>query len=176
MDVGYVFLVVEVVIFELFCVEDVESLVGSLQVCVYVCWVDFWNGCQFLCWNLLVWLVIKCNSVLVMVMLGQGISIVILLFEFDVGWWVDLLVLDEGSNFENVEVVIWVISCCVVDQCCDEQVVVEQMQVEKELLVVWLNLLYVQVELYFLYNMLVNVQVLICIDLVWVEQMFGYLI
>lgn len=39
----------------------------------------------------------------------------ILLFEFDVGVWVDLFVVDEGSNYENVEVVGCVIICCVVE-------------------------------------------------------------
>src|SRR5690606_32699621 len=127
-------------------------------------------------WNPVARLAIKRNQVSAIVTPGQGTSSVTLLFEPEAGAWVDLLVVDEGSNFENAEAVTRAITRRVAEQRRDEQAAAEQNATEKELSVARLNLLHAQVEPHFLYNTLANAQVLTRTDPARAEQMLGHLI
>lgn len=176
LDAAEAFAVVEAAIRELPRVEDVESSAGSLQVRGKVVRVDPYNVRPPSRWNPMARLAIKRNQVSAVVSPGQGTSSVTLLFEPEAGAWVDLLVVDEGSNYENAEAVSRAITRRVSDQRRDEQAAAEQTATEKELSVARLNLLHAQVEPHFLYNTLANAQVLTRTDPPRAEQMLGHLI
>lgn len=176
LDAAEAFAVVEAAIRELPRVEDIESSAGSLQVRAKVVRVDPYNVRPPSRWNPMARLAIKRNQVSAVVSPGQGTSSVTLLFEPEAGTWVDLLVVDEGSNYENAEAVSRAITRHVSEQRRDEQAAAEQTATEKELSVARLNLLHAQVEPHFLYNTLANAQVLTRTDPPRAEQMLGHLI
>ncbi|MCW4454421.1 histidine kinase [Flavobacterium sp. MXW15] len=176
LDAAEAFALVEAAIRELPRAEEIESSAGSLQLRAKVPRSDPYNVRPPSRWNPMARLAIKRNQVSAIVTPGQGTSSVTLLFEPEAGAWVDLLVVDEGSNFENAEAVTRAITRRVAEQRRDEQAAAEQNATEKELSVARLNLLHAQVEPHFLYNTLANAQVLTRTDPARAEQMLGHLI
>ncbi len=176
LDAAEAFALVEAAIGELPRVEDIESSAGSLQLRAKVVRVDPYNVGPPSRWNPMARLAIKRNQVSATVSPGQGTSSVTLLFEPEAGAWVDLLVVDEGSNYENAEAVSRAITRRVSEQRRHEQAAAEQTATEKELSVARLNLLHAQVEPHFLYNTLANAQVLTRTDPPRADQMLGHLI
>jgi Putative regulator of cell autolysis len=176
LDAAQAFEVVEAAIGELPRVEEIDSSPGSLQIRAKVPRIDPYNVRPPSRWNPVARLAIKRNQVLAVVTPGEGTSSVTLLFEPEAGAWVDLLVVDEGSNFENAEAVTRSITRRVGEQRRSEQATAQQNATEKELSVARLNLLHAQIEPHFLYNTLANAQVLTRTDPARAEQMLGHLI
>ncbi len=176
LDAAQAFEVVEAAIGELPRVEEIDSSPGSLQIRAKVPRIDPYNVRPPSRWNPVARLAIKRNQVSAVVTPGEGTSSVTLLFEPEAGAWVDLLVVDEGSNFENAEAVTRSIIRRVGEQRRSEQATAQQNATEKELSVARLNLLHAQIEPHFLYNTLANAQVLTRTDPARAEQMLGHLI
>ncbi|MEG1681523.1 MAG: histidine kinase, partial [Stenotrophomonas sp.] len=127
-------------------------------------------------WNPMARLAIKHNQITARVIPGADTSSVTLFFEPDAGAWVDLWLLDEGSNYENAEAITHALSGKVAQQRREERAQAARTEAEKELSVARLNLLHAQVEPHFLYNTLANAQVLTRSDPARAEQMLGHLI
>ncbi len=176
LDSGDAFALVEAAVRELPRVEDVLAAPGSLQLTAKVRRVDPYAGRQVSRWNLVARFAIKCDRVLVTVQSGTGTSSVSLLCEPDAGAWVDLFVVDEGTNYENAEALNRAIVRRVSLQRRDEQAAAEQSVTEKELAIARLNLLHAQVEPHFLYNTLASAQVLTRTDPPRADAMLGHLI
>ncbi|MDG2525171.1 histidine kinase [Stenotrophomonas sp. HITSZ_GD] len=176
LDGNAAFGVVESAIRQLPRVEDIESSPGSLQIRAKVRRIDARDDDQVSRWNVFARFAIKRNQVLATLTPGTGVSSVTLLCEPDAGAWVDLLIVDEGSNYENAEAVTRAITNRVSDQRRDEQAAAVQSETEKELAVARLNLLHAQVEPHFLYNTLASAQVLTRTDPPRADQMIGHLI
>jgi signal transduction histidine kinase len=90
--------------------------------------------------------------------------------------WTDLLLLDEGSNYDNAEALARAISRRVAERRAGERSAVIQTESERALAVAKLSLLHAQVEPHFLYNTLANAQVLTRVDPVRAEIMLGHLV
>ncbi len=176
LDGNTAFAVVESAIRQLPRVEDIESSPGSLQIRAKVRRLDARDDDQVSRWNVFARFAIKRNQILATLTPASGVSSVTLLCEPDAGAWVDLLVVDEGSNYENAEAVTRSITNRVSDQRRDEQAAAVQSETEKELAVARLNLLHAQVEPHFLYNTLASAQVLTRTDPPRADQMIGHLI
>jgi signal transduction histidine kinase len=176
LDTTEAFAVMESAIRQLPRVEDIESSPGSLQVRAKVRRFDATSPDEISRWNLFARFAIKRNQVQATLTPGTGTSSVTLLCEPDAGAWVDLFVVDEGSNYETAEAVGRALTTRVSAQRRDEQAAVVQTETEKELAVARLNLLHAQVEPHFLYNTLASAQVLARTDPPRADQMIGHLI
>lgn len=176
LDAATAFRVLEQVIGQMPRLEGFERSVGTLQLRAIQRRTDPYGDRPPSRWNPLARLAIKRNQITARVIPGTDTSSVTLLFEPDAGAWVDLLLLDEGSNFENAEAVTHALSGKVAEQRREEREQAARTEAEKELTVARLNLLHAQVEPHFLYNTLANAQVLTRSDPERAEQMLGHLI
>ncbi|WP_145974312.1 sensor histidine kinase, partial [Stenotrophomonas pictorum] len=157
-------------------IERLERSVGTLQLRATQRRADPYGERPPSRWNPLARLAIKHNQITARVTPGVDTCSVTLLFEPDAGAWLDLLLLDEGSNYENAEAVTQALSGKVARQRREEREQAARTEAEKELSVARLNLLHAQVEPHFLYNTLANAQVLTRSDPERAEQMLGHLI
>lgn len=181
LDTGDAFALVEAAVRELPRVEDIEAAAGSLQLTAKVRRADPYEGSTKSQWNKSPWnllsrFAIHRDRVQATIVPGTGTSSVTLLCEPDAGAWVDLFVVDEGSNYENAEALNRAIVSRVSTQRRDEQAAAEQSATEKELAIARLNLLHAQVEPHFLYNTLASAQVLTRTDPPRADAMIGHLI
>ena len=90
--------------------------------------------------------------------------------------WTDLILLDEGSNYENAEAICRALSQRVAEHRAGERSAALQSESERTAAVAKLSLLHAQVEPHFLYNTLANAQVLTRIDPARAEVMLGHLV
>ena len=90
--------------------------------------------------------------------------------------WTDLILLDEGSNHDNIEAISRALSRRVAERRAGERTAVAQTDSERAVAVAKLSLLHAQVEPHFLYNTLANAQVLTRVDPVRAEVMLGHLV
>ncbi len=176
LDAATAFALLEQVIGQMPRIVQFERSVGTLQLRATQRRADPYGERPPSRWNPLARLAIKRNQITARVTPGTGTSSVTLLFEPDAGAWVDLLLLDEGSNYENADAVTQALSGKVADQRRAEREHAARTEAEKELTVARLNLLHAQVEPHFLYNTLANAQVLTRADPERAEQMLGHLI
>lgn len=176
LDAATAFRLLEQVIGQMPRLEGFERSVGTLQLRALQRRADPYGDRPPSRWNLFARLAIKRNQITARVTPGTDTSSVTLLFEPDAGAWVDLLLLDEGSNYENAEAVTHALSGKVAEQRREEREQAARTEAEKELTVARLNLLHAQVEPHFLYNTLANAQVLTRADPERAEQMLGHLI
>ncbi|MGE8287083.1 MAG: sensor histidine kinase [Stenotrophomonas sp.] len=176
MDAATAFALLEQVIGQMPRIEHMERSVGTLQVRATQRRADPYGDRPPSRWNPLARLAIKRNQITARVTPGADTSSVTLLFEPDAGAWVDLLLLDEGSNYENADAVTHALSGKVAELRREEREHAARTEAEKELTVARLNLLHAQVEPHFLYNTLANAQVLTRADPERAEQMLGHLI
>lgn len=176
LDAPEAFAVVESAIRQLPRVEDVQSSPGSLLIRARVRRDDLRDNHNPSSWNVFARMSISHNKVLATLAPGNGTSSVTLLCEPDAGAWVDLFLVDEGSNYDNAETLSRAITAQVARQRRSEQAAAEQSATEKELAVARLNLLHAQVEPHFLYNTLASAQVLTRTDPPRADAMIGHLI
>lgn len=176
LEAGTAFALLEQVIGQMPRIEQLERSVGTLQLRATQRRADPYGERPPSRWNPLARLAIKHNQITARVTPGADTCSVTLLFEPDAGAWLDLLLLDEGSNYENAEAVTQALSGKVAQQRREEREQAARTEAEKELSVARLNLLHAQVEPHFLYNTLANAQVLTRSDPERAEQMLGHLI
>ncbi|WP_244479275.1 histidine kinase, partial [Stenotrophomonas terrae] len=171
LDASTAFALLEQVIGQMPRIEQLERSVGTLQLRATQRRADPYGERPPSRWNPMARLAIKHNQITARVIPGADTSSVTLFFEPDAGAWVDLLLLDEGSNYENAEAVTHALSGKVAQQRREEREHAARTEAEKELSVARLNLLHAQVEPHFLYNTLANAQVLTRSDPARAEQM-----
>ncbi|MET0548034.1 MAG: histidine kinase [Xanthomonas sp.] len=176
LDTREAFALLDAAVRELPRVEEVESTRDSLQVRAKVRRIDPYNGRPPSRWNLAARFAVKRNHVLATVTPGTGTSSLTLLLEPDASAWIDLVAVDEGSNYENAEALGRALARRVAELRRDEQAAAAQAATEQELTVARLNLLHAQVEPHFLYNTLASAQVLARTDPPRADLMLGYLI
>lgn len=176
LDAATAFSLLEQVIGQMPRIEQMERSTGTLQLRATQRRADPYGDRPPSRWNLLARLAIRRNQITARVTPGADTCSVTLLFEPEAGAWVDLLLLDEGSNYENAEAVTHALSGKVAAQRREEREQAARTEAEKELSVARLNLLHAQVEPHFLYNTLANAQVLTRSDPPRAEQMLGHLI
>lgn len=176
LDAATAFALLEQVIGQMPRIERFERSAGTLQLRATQRRADPYGDRPPSRWNLLARLAIKRNQITARVTPGVDTCSVTLLLEPDAGAWVDLLLLDEGSNYENAEAITHALSGKVAQQRREEREQAARTEAEKELSVARLNLLHAQVEPHFLYNTLANAQVLTRSDPARAEQMLGHLI
>ncbi len=107
---------------------------------------------------------------------GDGTASLTLICEPEGGAWVDWFMVDDGTNFENVEAITRAITRRISDRRKGEEAVVRETAPDKALAVAKLSLLHAQVEPHFLYNTLASAQVLTRSDPAKAERMLGHLI
>jgi signal transduction histidine kinase len=176
LEASTAFALLEQVIGQMPRIEQLERSVGTLQLRATQRRADPYGERPPSRWNPMARLAIKHNQITARVTPGADTCSVTLLFEPDAGAWLDLLLLDEGSNYENAEAVTQALSGKVAQQRREERAQAARTEAEKELSVARLNLLHAQVEPHFLYNTLANAQVLTRSDPERAEQMLGHLI
>ncbi len=103
-------------------------------------------------------------------------SRITLICEPELPAWTDLILLDEGSNYENAEAVSRAISRRVAERRAGERSAALQSDAERTAAVAKLSLLNAQVEPHFLYNTLANAQVLTRVDPARAEVMLGHFV
>ena len=103
-------------------------------------------------------------------------SRILLISEPELPAWTDLILLDEGSNYENAEAISRALGRRVAERRAGERSAAAQSDAERVAAVAKLNLLHAQVEPHFLYNTLANAQVLTRIDPARAEVMLGHLV
>lgn len=176
LEASTAFALLEQVIGQMPRIEQLERSAGTLQLRATQRRADPYGERPPSRWNPMARLAIKHNQITARVTPGADTCSVTLLFEPDAGAWLDLLLLDEGSNYENAEAVTQALSGKVAQQRREERAQAARTEAEKELSVARLNLLHAQVEPHFLYNTLANAQVLTRSDPERAEQMLGHLI
>jgi len=176
LDASTAFALLEQVIGQMPRIERMERSIGTLQLRATQRRADPYGERPPSRWNPLARLAIRHNQITARVIPGVDTSSVTLFFEPDAGAWVDLLLLDEGSNYENADAITHALSGKVAQQRREEREHAARTEAEKELSVARLNLLHAQVEPHFLYNTLANAQVLTRSDPARAEQMLGHLI
>jgi hypothetical protein len=107
---------------------------------------------------------------------GEGTASLTLICEPEGGAWVDWFMVDDGTNYENVEAITRAITRRIAEKRRGEEAVVRSSATDKELAVAKLNLLHAQVEPHFLYNTLASAQILTRSDPAKAERMLGHLI
>jgi signal transduction histidine kinase len=90
--------------------------------------------------------------------------------------WVDWFMVDDGTNFENMEAIARAITRRIAERRKGEEAVARETATDKELAVAKLNLLHAQVEPHFLYNTLASAQILTRSDPAKADRMLGHLI
>ena len=103
-------------------------------------------------------------------------SSVAIVCEPERGPWMDWLLVDYGTNLENIEAITRAISRRVSERRKDEEARARETETEKELTVAKLSLLHAQVEPHFLYNTLASAQLLTRSDPAKADRMLGNLI
>lgn len=176
LEASTAFALLEQVIGQMPRIEQMERSIGTLQLRATQRRADPYGERPPSRWNPLARLAIRHNQITARVIPGVDTSSVTLFFEPDAGAWVDLLLLDEGSNYENADAITHALSGKVAQQRREEREHAARTEAEKELSVARLNLLHAQVEPHFLYNTLANAQVLTRSDPARAEQMLGHLI
>jgi signal transduction histidine kinase len=116
------------------------------------------------------------DRILVTVTPNGDTSRVTVICEPELPAWTDLILLDEGSNYENAEAVSRAISRRVAERRAGERTAALQSDAERTAAVAKLSLLNAQVEPHFLYNTLANAQVLTRVDPARAEVMLGHLV
>ncbi|HUJ01827.1 MAG TPA: histidine kinase [Usitatibacter sp.] len=163
------FTIVEAAIRELPSVDSVESTRDSLQVHARVMRRDPYRVGRLSGKR-------RQNLVHATVTPTDGSSSVAIVCEPERGPWVDWLVVDHGTNLENIEAVTRAISRRVSERRKEEEARVRETATEKELTEAKLSLLHAQVEPHFLYNTLASAQLLTRSDPVKADRMLGNLI
>ena len=107
---------------------------------------------------------------------GKDMSSLTLVCEPEGGAWVDLFMLDDGTNFENIEAITRAVMHRIAERRKGEKREARETATMKELAVAKLSLMQAQVEPHFLYNTLASAQVLTRTDPAKAEQMLGHLI
>ena len=107
---------------------------------------------------------------------GEGTASLTLICEPEGGAWVDWFMVDDGTNYENVEAITRAITRRIAEKRRGEEAVVRNSATDKELAVAKLNLLHAQVEPHFLYNTLASAQILTRTDPAKADRMLGHLI
>jgi hypothetical protein len=107
---------------------------------------------------------------------GESTGNVTLICEPEGSAWQDWYLVDDGTNYENVEAISRAISRRISERRKGEVALVRETATEKELAVAKLNLLHAQVEPHFLYNTLASAQVLTRNDPSKADRMLGNLI
>ena len=107
---------------------------------------------------------------------GAETSSLTLLCEPEGGAWVDWFLLDDGTNFENIEAITRAVTHRIAERRRGEKQEARDTATDKELAVAKLSLLHAQVEPHFLYNTLASAQVLTRTDPVKADRMLGHLI
>jgi LytS/YehU family sensor histidine kinase len=92
------------------------------------------------------------------------------------GAWSDWFMVDDGTNFENIEAISRAITRRIGEQRKGEEAAARETATDKELAVAKLNLLHAQVEPHFLYNTLASAQLLTRSDAAKADRMLGNLI
>ena len=118
----------------------------------------------------------RANLVHATVAPGESTGSLTLICEPEGGAWVDWFMVDDGTNYENIEAITRAISRRVSDKRKGEEAVVRDTATDKELAVAKLNLLHAQVEPHFLYNTLASAQLLTRNDPARADRMIGHLI
>jgi two-component sensor histidine kinase len=116
------------------------------------------------------------NLVSAIITPGEDTSSLTLMCGPDTSPWVDLFLLDEGTNFENIEAVTRAVMHRISERRKGEKREVRETTADKELAVAKLSLMQAQVEPHFLYNTLASAQVLARTDPAKADQMLGHLI
>jgi hypothetical protein len=116
------------------------------------------------------------NRVQATVSPGETTGNVTLICEPEGAAWHDWYLVDDGTNYENIEAISRAISRRISERRKGEVALVRETATEKELAVAKLNLLYAQVEPHFLYNTLASAQVLTRTDPAKADRMLGNLI
>ena len=107
---------------------------------------------------------------------GDGTASLTLICEPEGGAWVDWFMVDDGTNFENMEAITRAITRRIAEMRKGEEAAVRETATDKELAVAKLSLLHAQVEPHFLYNTLASAQVLTRSDPAKADRMLGHLI
>jgi hypothetical protein len=116
------------------------------------------------------------NKVLATVTPGERTASLTVICEPDGGAWMDWFLVDQGTNFENMEAITRAITRRISERRKGEESSVRESATEKELTVAKLSLLHAQVEPHFLYNTLASAQVLTRTDPAKADQILGHLI
>jgi len=116
------------------------------------------------------------NMVTATITPGDDTSSLTLLCVPEGGAWVDWFLLDDGTNFENMESITRAVMHRVAERRKGEKREARETATDKELAVAKLSLLHAQVEPHFLYNTLASAQVLTRTDPAKAETMLGHLI
>jgi hypothetical protein len=107
---------------------------------------------------------------------GEHTGSLTLFCEPEGGAWTDWFMVDDGTNFENIEAITRSITRRVAEHRKGEEAVVRDTVTDKELAVAKLTLLHAQVEPHFLYNTLASAQILTRSDAAKADRMLGNLI
>jgi hypothetical protein len=107
---------------------------------------------------------------------GERTASITVTCEPEGGAWVDWLLVDDGTNLENMEAIVRAITRRVSEARKAEETRARETATEKELTVARLNLLHAQVEPHFLYNTLASAQLLTRSDPAKADEMLGHLI
>jgi len=107
---------------------------------------------------------------------GEHTGSLTLFCEPEGGAWTDWFMVDDGTNFENIEAITRAITRRVAERRKGEEAVVRETVTDKELAVAKLSLLHAQVEPHFLYNTLASAQLLTRSDAAKADRMLGNLI
>jgi len=163
------FTIVEAAIRELPSVDCVESARDSLQIHAQVLRRDPYRTRKIKAPR-------RQNLVHATVTPSNGTSSVAIVCEPERGPWIDWLLVDYGTNLENIEAITRAISRRVSERRKEEETRVRETATEKELTVAKLSLLHAQVEPHFLYNTLASAQLLTRSDPAKADRMLGNLI
>jgi len=156
--------------------QIVDSARDSLQVRARVDSIDPYGGSASYAWAL-EHLSTRRNQILATVTPnGDGAGSVTLICEPEGPAWIDLFLVDHGTNLENAEAVVRAITRRIAERRRQEAAAVRESATEKELTVARLNLLHAQVEPHFLYNTLASAQLLTRSDPARADAMLGNLI
>lgn len=175
-EAGEAFDMIDAAIRELPGAQVVDSARDSLQVRARVEGIDPYGSGSAYAWalqHLSTWR----NQILATVTPnGDDAGSVTLICEPEAPAWIDLFLVDHGTNLQNAEAVVRAITRRIGERRRQEAASVRQSATEKELTVARLNLLHAQVEPHFLYNTLASAQLLTRSDPARADAMLGNLI
>lgn len=175
-EAGEAFDMIDAAIRELPGAQLVDSARDSLQVRARVDGIDPYGGASAYAWAL-EHLSTRRNQILATVTPnGDAAGSVTLICEPEGPAWIDLFLVDHGTNLENAEAVVRAITRRIAERRRQEAAAVRESATEKELTVARLNLLHAQVEPHFLYNTLASAQLLTRSDPARADAMLGNLI
>jgi hypothetical protein len=175
-EAGEAFDLVEAAVRDLPGVEDIDVAPGSFMVQAMVARPPMSGRPLFRLLRPLTWFNAGRDLVRVTVTPGEDAALVTLTSGPDGGLWDAWFVVDDASNFENVETLSRSLSRRMTGRRRREQEIHRQTETEKELSEARLGLLSAQVEPHFLYNTLASAQVLVRTDPDRADEMLGNLI